>query len=280
VLGIEQPLTDVVVLNPETPKETVLDKGAVLDVRARLLDGRQTNIEMQGFPHPGLPQRALFYWARAYTGQLHRGRPYSEISPTIGVFILNFVELSTHRYHSTFRLRDIREAVDFSEDLTLHFLELPKLPKRRAHGDEPASEKWGRFFSAETDRELEQLAMSDPHLREAKTALERLSADPAARELARERELAAWNYEQGLRLARREGEARGRTEGEARGRAEGEARGRAEGEAQAILRVLERRRVAISEVQREQILDCPELDQLEMWLDRALTVASAEELFA
>jgi hypothetical protein len=69
--------------------------------------------------------------------------------------------------------------------------------------------KWAKFFAAKTDDELEQVAMSDPDLTEAKTALERLSADPAAKQLARERELAEWNYERTLRLTREEGREEG-----------------------------------------------------------------------
>jgi hypothetical protein len=71
---------------------------------------------------------------------------------------------------------------------------------------EPPVLRWCRFFAAQSELELEQLATMDPNLRQAKNALERLSADPAAQELARERELAVWNYERGLRLARTEGE--------------------------------------------------------------------------
>lgn len=62
-------------------------------------------------------------------------------------------------------------------------------------------------------------------------------------------------------------------------RAEGEARGEAKGEARALLRVLERRGVGLSESQRAEIDGCRDLDQLERWLDRALVVATGEELF-
>jgi len=48
--------------------------------------------------------------------------------------------------------------------------------------------------------------MNDPVFEEAKRALEELSADPAAQELAQEREIWAWNHEMQLRYARSEGE--------------------------------------------------------------------------
>ena len=58
----------------------------------------------------------------------------------------------------------------------------------------------------------------------------------------------------------------------AEGRAEGKVEGKAEGEAGSILRVLERRGVAVPDEVRDQILGCTDLAQLENWLDSAATV--------
>ena len=69
-------------------------------------------------------------------------------------------------------------------------------------------------------------------------------------------------------------------QGKAEGQAEGKAEGRAEGEARSILRVLERRGLAVSAEQHERILGCPELATLEGWLDKAVTAVTIEELFA
>ncbi|MDA2805999.1 hypothetical protein [Nocardiopsis suaedae] len=62
------------------------------------------------------------------------------------------------------------------------------------------------------------------------------------------------------------------------GREEGRAEGRAEMAAHAVLAVLERRRLPVSEVVRERILACTDQDVLEALLRRAGVVASAEEL--
>ena len=60
---------------------------------------------------------------------------------------------------------------------------------------------------------------------------------------------------------------------------EGKAEGEAKGEAKGILRVLEVRGLPISEAVRERITACTDLDRLNEWLDRAGTVARAEDLF-
>ena len=67
-------------------------------------------------------------------------------------------------------------------------------------------------------------------------------------------------------------------EGRAEGKAEGEARGKAEGKAEAILRILERRGLTATEAQRDQIRLCTDLATLDEWIDRALSVASADAL--
>lgn len=56
--------------------------------------------------------------------------------------------------------------------------------------------------------------------------------------------------------------------------------GRAEGEARGILRVLEARGISVSEDIRERVTTCTDLDLLDTWATRAVTVERAEELFA
>ena len=68
---------------------------------------------------------------------------------------------------------------------------------------------WGRFLAAQTEQELKELAMTDPIFDKAKSALEVLSADPEAQDLARRRELALWETRRQEALAREEGRAEG-----------------------------------------------------------------------
>ncbi|MFE3036299.1 hypothetical protein ACFXKY_32185 [Streptomyces canus] len=55
--------------------------------------------------------------------------------------------------------------------------------------------------------------------------------------------------------------------------------GEAQGKAESVLRVLRARGVEVSESVQEQVMACVDLEVLETWLDRSLTVHSAEELF-
>lgn len=67
--------------------------------------------------------------------------------------------------------------------------------------------------------------------------------------------------------------------GRAEGRAEGKAEGRAEALAGSVLRILDRRGLVVGEAVRTRVTDCSDLAQLTRWLDLALVVDSAEQIF-
>lgn len=56
-------------------------------------------------------------------------------------------------------------------------------------------------------------------------------------------------------------------------------RGWRTGLAKAIVSVLEARDLTLTDEQREEILACTDLAELDRWLDLAVTAASADELF-
>jgi len=278
VLRPPSPILDLVVLNPELPKEATDERGAVLDVRARLADGTQIDLELQARHHPGLRERELFYWARMYTTQIGRGDDYLELKPTICIFILNFSDSDSPRFHSIFRVLEIHDHREFSQDLEIHTLELPKLEEEAAHDPDSPVLKWGRFFRATTDEELEKLAMADPDMNAAKQALDRLSADPKAQQLAEDRELAIWNLKRTVKLAEQQAEARGKAEGEARGKVRGKAEGKAEALRDVLAKLLTLKFGGVSEEVRDRIQRANETE-VSRWTERVLSASSVDAVF-
>jgi len=185
----------------------------VLDIRVRFADGRQVDVEMQAAPHPALRERGLYYWARVFAAELDSGQAYSELMPVIGVFILDFNELPTGRLHSVFEVRERHEGYSLCPALELHFLELPKRNNAANELEGRAVLNWCQFLSATTDEELETLAMTDPNMLRANQALNDLSADPKARQLAEDRKVWHYFYDRGLQLSERAGREKGRAEG-------------------------------------------------------------------
>jgi hypothetical protein len=73
--------------------------------------------------------------------------------------------------------------------------------------------------------------------------------------------------------------AAARAEGRAIGEAEGRTRGEAEGEAAALLKILRFRGIELSDEQREIVASSSDPVQVDLWLDRALTASSTEDIF-
>jgi len=61
---------------------------------------------------------------------------------------------------------------------------------------------------------------------------------------------------------------------------QGKAEGELKGEAKAVLRLLDARRLDPSQDQRQRVTSCTDSAQLDLWLDRAITAGTADEVFA
>ena len=216
VLRPEQAIVSVTILNPELDKAAIANRGVVLDLRLRLQDGSQINVEMQTGMRPGLRKRILYHWARLYSSQLVRGDQFNALAKCVSVFLLGYNELQSNRYHSTFRVTEAHGHEPLTDQLELHLVQLCRLPDPQS--PEAAQERllvdWGRFFMAKDDKEREDIAMSDPELGKAKQVLDELSADPVAQRLAADREEGFLLYHFELHEARRLGVAEGREEGQ------------------------------------------------------------------
>ena len=72
---------------------------------------------------------------------------------------------------------------------------------------------------------------------------------------------------------------KGMAEGRAKGRAKGEAEGVARERVRFVLRMVDFRGIRLSPSQRVRIAECADLDLLDHWVDRVMTVTRIDELF-
>jgi len=295
VLSPAEPIEAVEVLPAQPENLAVGSKNISLDVRLRLQNGEQVDVEMQSQRRPALRERALYYWARLYSGQLRRGDPYSALRRCVIVLITNFVELASQRFHSVFKVHERHGSEPLTDHLELHLLELPRLPSAQDRNDEPNLALWGKFLSARADEELEKLAMEHPVLKHAKAALDRLSADDVARLQAEQREMALLTFEAGIAAAReeaaqegrregmqegrREGMQEGRREGMQEGRREGMQEGRTAGTSEVLLRLLTIKFGPQPATVAERLADASQ-EELLSWSERLLSAETLESVFA
>lgn len=177
----QPPLSEILLLNPYTDKDSPTDKQSILDVRARTTEGELINVEMQLFNRYDMEKRTLFYWSKQYGSQLVEGQSYDTLKRCVTINILNFSLLPNKLYHSVFHLREDRTGIELTGDIEIHFLELPKLEERTVDLQEGGLANWLLFLKGVDHNQWEVLTMNEPKLKKAMNTLEFLSQDKQLR---------------------------------------------------------------------------------------------------
>jgi predicted transposase/invertase (TIGR01784 family) len=240
IVGEEDQVKDVTLLNPYNPKSFKKDKLSILDVKAEGLDGKRFNIEIQISDEADYDKRALYYWAKLYTEQLQVAQDYSTLSKAIGIHILNFTSIpETKNYHNVFHIKEKNTGLLYFKDLELHTIELNKFTQdsNEKLTDIIAKIKnsldmWIAFLTRTDLLNIDNLPkeLNDKSIQKALEVLQVMNFSPEEREF----------YEDHLKWLRIETNTLKKTrekslaEGEAKGREEGRKEGREEGREEGI----------------------------------------------
>ena len=264
VLRPSSPIVDVEVLNPGIDKDSVQERGIVMDIRVRCADGREIDVEMQAEKRRGWELRILYNWSKLLIGTIRRGNEFEDIPPCVAIFILGYEGLHRGRYHSVFHVRDSLDHDKLTAHLELHVVELPNLLKQVSPGDE-LLELWGRFLTATTVEQLEEVAMKNEDLAGAAERLIMLSSDEETQRLAEQRADELHFIQMGMNSERAEGRAEGRVEGLVAIR-------------ENIVQLLALRGLSVSSELKHRLDVCVNLAELRKIFERALSVSRSEEL--
>ena len=127
IVGEEDQVVDVTLLNPYNQKNFKNDKLSILDIKAEGSTGKKFNIEIQITDEADYDKRALYYWARLYADQLKESEDYSTLEKVIGIHILNFTSIpKAEKYHNVFRITEKETGLEYFNELELHTIELKK----------------------------------------------------------------------------------------------------------------------------------------------------------
>ena len=226
IVGAEDQVSEVTLLNPYNPKNFKTDKLSILDIKATNQDGKRFNIEIQISDEADYDKRALYYWAKIYTEQLKVAEDYSKLSKAIGIHILNFTSIpEVKKYHNVFHITEKETGLLYFKDLELHTIELKKFSDS---SDEEladivakvknALDMWLAFLTRNDLLIADNLPkeLNDPNLKKAINVLNVMNFTPEEREA----------YEDHLKWLRIEAntirnyEQRGEIRGKAEGRVE------------------------------------------------------------
>jgi predicted transposase/invertase (TIGR01784 family) len=226
-------LTEIILLNPYTDKESPKDKQSILDIKGKTSDGEFINVEMQLFNKYDTEKRTLFYWSKQYAGQLLEGQTYRSLKKCVTINILNYSFLPNEQYHSVFHLKEDKSGISLVGDIEVHILELPKLTRYAVPDESGGLVNWLLFLQSVDKSNWEVLAMNEPELKKAMSTLEYLSQNDEARRLYEGRQkylLDELSTLEAYKIAGEEAARAAVTKAAAEGKAEGKAEGISEGE--------------------------------------------------
>ena len=127
IVGEEDHVVDVTLLNPYNQKNFKNDKLSILDIKAEGDHGKKFNIEIQITDEADYDKRALYYWAKLYADQLKEKDDYGTLEKVIGIHILNFTSiLESEKYHNAFHITEKETGIPYFKELELHTIELKK----------------------------------------------------------------------------------------------------------------------------------------------------------
>jgi predicted transposase/invertase (TIGR01784 family) len=185
--SIDEEITSLHLDDPHLPREQKDDKLSILDLRATLNSGIKINIEIQVRDKKDMIERSLFYWSGMYYSQMTQGMKYTELRPTILLNIVDFILFPEEQeFHSINTVMNKKSKRIITENMQLHFLEIPKVIQewqgKRMDPWEDSLARWLLLFPAHEDERLttilEAIAMEkDPVLKKAIEDWERLSSD-------------------------------------------------------------------------------------------------------
>ena len=121
-------------------------------------DGTRINVEVQLVNLRNMEKRTLYYWAKMYQS-LHRGEEYEELNRAITINLLNFSLLPQKQAHTMYGLYDLASGHRLTEDIEIHFLEIPNFEVKSVR-EMKRLERWLAYFSNKlNETETEALAM-------------------------------------------------------------------------------------------------------------------------
>jgi predicted transposase/invertase (TIGR01784 family) len=176
----KEQITEVIFMDPSIHKFAPDEKTCLIDIATKNRREYYYNFEVQLFNGEYDKTLALGNWAEAYVNQLEKGQFLDNLRKTIGIHIINFDLMENQRedYHDIFSVKSDENHVKFIDDhLELHVIELKKF-KKSIKELENEMDKWIYFLKNVKEYKksnLPELFVSDPELKAACDALERIS---------------------------------------------------------------------------------------------------------
>lgn len=182
---LNQNITDVVLESDSClPKDILDDKVGILDVKIKIDNHTNCDIEMQIVDKKNIEKRILFYCSKMYVQSIKSGTDYIDLEKSIAILISDY-ELESlkaiEKYVSKWNLREEDYGnLILTDAIEIYIIELPKFKK---YMNNSALADWVKFIINPKVNN-----MSNEEVKKAKKVLDELSQDEHERHLAELRE--------------------------------------------------------------------------------------------
>lgn len=193
-------------LNTEFLPEFISGKKSRVDVRTKLSDGTEVNIEMQVDVSKYSDKRCLQHWSRIYNNNIEEGEDYKNLRKTICIWILDGkIYDEFEDIDSKWRIMNEKYGLkNHFNELEIHIIELKKL--RNSAKLKESNKNFWLWFIDHTNEELVNMgSVTNEMIKEAREQLAKIQSNRELMERIRLEEAYEMDYNTGINDARREG---------------------------------------------------------------------------
>ena len=185
---LQQNITDVQLdCNPILEKNLLDDKVGILDIKAKIDNTTNIDIEMQVTDHKNIEKRILFYLSKMYTKTIKKSQDYSSLEKCIAILITNYnidIIKNIPKYISKWSIREEEyQKIVLTDVMEIYIIELNKFKNYKEKSNHNSLNSWIEFIESP-----EVVDMSNKEIQKAKKVLEEISQDEHEQYLAELRE--------------------------------------------------------------------------------------------
>ena len=209
----QEMIQDLEILDPYQSPRIQGIKDSYLDVKAVITGNKTVIIEMQVLNVLGFEKRVLYNAAKAFSIQLGVGEDYNLLNPVIALTITDFeMFANSAKVISRYCLKEKETLTDYTDDIELVFVELPKFNKTLEES-ETLTDKWLYFLKfANTLKDVPPPMATIPAMKQAFTIAKQSKLTKRELEVLEKREIFIQDSQNAIRKAKLEGKEEGMNE--------------------------------------------------------------------
>ena len=159
------------------------DKVGILDIKAKIDNEINCDIELQVVDRKNIEKRILFYWSKMYNMSIKSGKDYNTLEKGIVILISDYeldVLKEIEKYITKWNIREEEyQKIILTDVMEIYIIELPKFEKYKEKTDNKLN-SWVKFIENPEVVDMKE----NKEVGKAKKVLEEISQDEHERYLA------------------------------------------------------------------------------------------------